>query len=214
MARRRDKRAEAIGARLECPACAYSLKGIDGAVVRCPECGLTIDRAAMVTARWRGSWYAVPGFSRLLLPVAWLAFASLPALFVVQMQGALAAALVVVGVTAAGWIGLLLLIRNDLQSGQAVVLALFAHVLFVGYGAALYLCLWGVVSAMAWQRPLVLVAIVPGLAVIWLCRRGERSIAGACVRQYLIGAMPDSARAALPRYDAGDEPRRRPDADA
>ena len=72
MTQRGAKQIENLRDEATCPACEYSLRGLEGDEVTCPECGLRINLAAYFANKWTGPWHQVPGFNSLLMPVAWL----------------------------------------------------------------------------------------------------------------------------------------------
>ena len=51
---------------LTCPRCGYSLYGLGGSVVQCPECGTLCNVARPIAAQWRKPWYKAPGFNTLV----------------------------------------------------------------------------------------------------------------------------------------------------
>lgn len=59
---------ESIREDLACPACGYNLRGLVGDLIRCPECGVSCDVAALVTARWTKPWYRAPRLTTVLWP--------------------------------------------------------------------------------------------------------------------------------------------------
>ncbi|MHC4109101.1 MAG: hypothetical protein ACYSTY_13560, partial [Planctomycetota bacterium] len=73
MSRRRRAGVEKLREELACPRCEYSLKGLRGDVVTCPECGTECDLAKLMLGQWVGPWYRAPGFGRILAPVACVA---------------------------------------------------------------------------------------------------------------------------------------------
>lgn len=54
---------------LACPQCEYNLRGLQGDVVHCPECGLGVDVARLITSRWTGPWHKAPGLLIIEIPV-------------------------------------------------------------------------------------------------------------------------------------------------
>ncbi|MHC4989540.1 MAG: hypothetical protein ACYTGC_01040, partial [Planctomycetota bacterium] len=181
---------------LACPGCGYSLRGLQGVVVTCPECGSPCDRASMITGRWRGPWHKAPGFSRLLWPVTWGFMLGLVTLFTAASgsHGRQTLALLVLAV--GGWIALLVMVRRDLRNGLAIPLALLAHLLLFGYLAGVLAIVLAVVriGLLGWPRGTTGLAnvlvwgavIVASVVWMWACRRGERFIAQQCIREHLL----------------------------
>lgn len=186
-------RVDAISQALTCPNCAYSLRGLPGDRIICPECGVAIDRAALVTTRWTGSWTQAPGYGQLISPVAWLTLCGLPLLaiapFEIHRRGfplitaSLGAALL------AFWFWRLLSVRTLAADDRGVSLSLLAHGLFAGYLAGTGMFIFalvrmlfypGIFELLIW--PIIMIAAVAALIA---CRRGERYIAGQCIRRYL-----------------------------
>lgn len=180
--------------KLVCPGCGYSLRGLPGDVATCPECGVSCDLAKLMMRQWIGPWYRAPGFNRILVPLLWpgLGWWVLVIVLGFEMQsGRLpAVTLLVAALLVAGWIWSMWRLRRLMPGGAAVLLALFAHALLLGY-------LVGVAGVIAFVvqtlRAGSLRRAVPMLAamavftgLIWLCRRGERFIAERCIRRHLI----------------------------
>jgi len=67
MAQGGEQLADQILNDLACPQCQYNLRGLRGAFVICPECGLGCDVAQMIARQWMGPWYNAPGFTQLLM---------------------------------------------------------------------------------------------------------------------------------------------------
>ncbi len=71
MSQRRRIGVDQVRQELTCPQCDYSLQGLAGDLVTCPECGTRSDLPKLIP-RWGFSpWYRAPGFSRILRPLAW-----------------------------------------------------------------------------------------------------------------------------------------------
>ncbi len=184
---------------LACPQCKYNLRGLAGDVVTCPECGTRCDVTKLLMGRWTGPWFHAPGFSRILLPVAWLLAGGMVTMTVwaweIERPGASTITTLSTVVFIGIWIGLLWRLRTQLPHGRAVALSILAHGLMAGYIAVL-IGLLGVLVAAVTAGSLaaglsVSVLSVPLVALMLLCRRGEKFIAGQCIRQYLI----DTAKA-------------------
>ncbi len=177
---------------LTCPGCGYSLRGLPGDVATCPECGVRCDLAKLMMREWIGPWYRAPGFNRVLFPVAWPGFGWWVLLFVwlyeTQAFGRPPIlTLLLAAVLVAGWSWSMWRLRLFMPRWEAVVLALFAHALLLGYLAGLIGVIAFVLQAIKTRSVALaapMVAFFAGLML--LCRRGERFIAERCIRRYLI----------------------------
>ena len=193
MTERGEEKLEGIQQDLACPGCEYNLRGLRGEVVICPECGGRVDVARLINKRWTGPLFNVPGYSRILVPVAWLVIGaqltSLPLVF--ELSRNLVPGLTVICIMAVifGWLCLMFGLARFMPRGRAIWLALFAHALFAGYAAGVAGIAW-LVAAMffsttnLWRVVLLLLIPVCG-GLLYLCRRGENYIARQCIRRYL-----------------------------
>jgi hypothetical protein len=194
-----SQHAEEIRQGITCPQCEYDLRGLPGAVVICPECGLEVDVAKVVVSRWTAPWYRAPGLNALFLPLAWIFLATLIAicaglvLFEFHMRStpwvALFTAVLIIGV----WLILLARLRNRLDNDMAIPLALFAHVVFVMYIAAIVMFLPAIILMMdAVFHGTAIAAIIHAvwlafsIGLFWAARWSERYIASHCIRQHLV----------------------------
>lgn len=191
---------------LACPGCEYNLRGLRGALVACPECGRLCDVVEMVARRWTQPWFNAPGLSTLFGPVAW---ASIMGIFVMPFvlfaplaASTRMAAMLVMFVV---WLVLMWRAWAVFRGGEGVTLALFAHVILVGYVAtvlglafAVLLVLGSVIRALTGRVgpvlepwPLVIslfggiVLALGTYVMLTVFRRGERYIAQRCIHQYL-----------------------------
>lgn len=189
----REQDADRIREQLECPRCEYSLRGLPGDQVICPECGQPCDIAQMIARNWTLPWTRAPAYSQLITPVAWAmggGLAALVALILAMARDAtpLPCMLVVTG-TWVVWLNRLGQIHATLGGEHAVVLSLLAHALAAGYVIAAGSVIAAVV--MLCSSPgmetlsLALVLVVAGVGGCILCRRGERRIAEDCIRRWL-----------------------------
>jgi hypothetical protein len=195
MAPRGEQTAQAVRDELACPQCEYSLRGLHGAVIKCPECGLECDIAMMIARRWCGPWTQAPGYSDLLRPVAVAAIAPLIVLLVfIHDRHSVRSGGVVGGVAilsaAILWAALLLRSERLLPNIHAIRLSLAAHALLAGYLAGIAGIVWSAVWAATAGSPAAVMmgafAILCLGALLVACRRGERVIAERCIRQYLL----------------------------
>ena len=179
---------------IACPSCAYSLLGLRGAVVRCPECGLLIDRAKLVVERWSIPWYSAPGLTRIELAGIWLAVGAITCFYLILTQGShsLDLNLTMGGPWLLGWI---LLFRRSLDgfggwtAWRLVVLGqLVAVGLVVGFGGVvigMMMVTIMLVSGDLLDAGLAAVATVVFGVVAYLSRHAERLAVEQCIRHHL-----------------------------
>jgi hypothetical protein len=196
MTERGHDKTDAIHRELRCPQCEYSLRGLPGESVTCPECGLHCDVARLIASRWTGPWWEAPGYNRLVWPVAWAVIVSAGWLIAGGILSAprydakaiLIALALVFGVPLI-WLGLLWNAYRFFADGRGLLLALLAHALFAGYVAATIGIAVSIGQLLWWfdiARIIAAAIFVPLLvALFWLCRRGERYIAQQCIRKYI-----------------------------
>ena len=187
---------EEIRQDIACPQCEYNLRGLRGDVVQCPECGMNCDVVELIERRWTKPWWTAPGFNRLVVPVVVATIdPMLLSVLMVARQGSVMIVPLAGTVVLFGW--LYLMFRIGLRGGtEAVLLSLLAHLIFVGYVIGVYGCIAmiirmvGMVLNQMLSLQLLGAAVVAGLlvALVWGCRRGERFIAGRCIRRYLAAA--------------------------
>ncbi len=189
---------------LACPQCGYNLRGLHGYIVDCPECGARCDVAMLMTRQWTRPWFHAPGFSTVSYTVLWLVGAGFVGLLTPvlgQEMGASAGlgGVLVVTLLLACWV---MTVRRACQwfgASEGLGLVAMAHVLFAGYLAGGIAVVVGLLHLLlGWTRfvttpsgqmlTTVPLAVVIGALVVWLCRRGERFIAGRCIRRHLRGA--------------------------
>lgn len=206
-----EQTVEAIREDLACPNCEYNLRGLAGAVVDCPECGHECDIARLVTAKWTGKWYKAPGLNRLMFPVLIAVVGGLASLVIamlyITMVNKGAQAEVVVPTFLFGVFGLWMYFlwrtrRVFVEPWRGPLLSLIAHLIFVGYmtGLGFLLATMGMMLSATFlngmngmpHNPTPLTAwvfmavyFVIGVSLFYAGRRGEKFIAGCCIRRYL-----------------------------
>lgn len=179
-----------------CPGCEYNLRGLLGPVVDCPECGLRSDVPELAARRWDKPWYKAPGFNTLAWPAVcvylWYFFL-MPMSYAYFGSRAGVAAVVLTGLTIWG----LLMYRayKVFDAAKGLLLALAMHVLVAGFlfgiiglFVTVILCVVGVIDGRAGEIKSVLIAALTlgcFVVVLWVSRRVERAIAGACIRHHL-----------------------------
>lgn len=196
---------EMIRQDLACPGCQYNLRGLHGSVVSCPECGTHCDVATLVTERWTESWWKAPGFNILIGPAA---------TFMVGIMLTLVTGMFVAADLVATWImvipAVLALIHwgylwyrvhHNFGEPRSLLLALLAHIIAVGMiisALALLISVLITVVELAYSpdpiRVVAYLAIIlfAGVALL-ICRKGEKFIAGHCIRQHLAKRAKEAA---------------------
>jgi hypothetical protein len=188
---------------LACLRCEYSLRGLPGAIVTCPECGLEHDVALVIARQWREPWHRAPKFNRLIYPLAWLFCGGLAGwlpLFILDMERGHSpygvVSILAAVVVAVGWALLLLSAHRALTVASGLALALLAHALFAGYIVGIVIMIWGAlgtaVAVMSGGGPVWVAAMIAAIVVgigcglVWACQRGEKYIASHCIRNHLL----------------------------
>ncbi len=196
MSQRRRIGVDQVRQELTCPQCDYSLQGLAGDLVTCPECGTTCDLPKLILRWGFRPWYRAPGFSRILRPLAWPGIGFWFILFVLAVEQSSVAhppiwtsglAIVVF----AAWLRAMWRVWKVLPGGRALWLSLLAHATLAGYLAAVVASFWlvGTLLRGGAQRAMVLLVwVLPIIGLAYACRRGEKFIAQQCIRQYLLEA--------------------------
>ncbi|MAE63847.1 MAG: hypothetical protein CMJ18_06200 [Phycisphaeraceae bacterium] len=181
---------ETIVRDVTCVACEYNLRGLQGPVVKCPECGAVTDVAALVASRWGGPWYRAPGFDRLARPLAVAVVGWLLTVFMAGVANATRAGfeLLVLAVVPAGalvaWVALI--VATGRRSGvEGVMLALLAHLIYSGYVFGFIGFLMTFAGAFMPDMSWLVVACGFCVAVMIACYHGERFIGRRCIARYL-----------------------------
>ena len=176
---------------LECPACQYNLRGLRGAVVKCPECGADVDIARLVSRKWTLKWWQAPGVNLLAAPVAVALVGGVIVLIALAYDAShsrppLTAMGLAVGCVAL-WSWLMVSIYKFWQGAWGCVLAMFAHAVLLLYDAGAIFALVGlVVSLSGADRAVVGVPMfLGGITAIVAGRWLERYIGHQCIRRYL-----------------------------
>ncbi len=184
---------------LTCPACEYNLRGLRGAVVQCPECGATCDVAKLITNRWRKPWYRAPKLNVVYTPTAiavvgLLTCNILAVLVAAALNGGAArnvgiATIITVLLLLLLWVAAMWRAYRVFDDPKGWVLAVLGHGLLIGYVGGLGMVISGLTMTFAVGgvpgAVFGLIIAVVGGALIWVCRRGEKYIAGQCIRRYL-----------------------------
>lgn len=182
---------EEIQRDLECPACTYNLRGLRGAVVKCPECGTDVDIAKLVSRKWTLKWWQAPGVNLLAAPVAVVLIGGVIALIAMGFEGSVRRppmiAIAVIVASIAAWSWLMLRIYNFWQGSWGCVLALFAHAVLFLYDIGAIVALIGFFSSVSGPGRAVygVPMFIGGVAAIVGGRWIERYIGHQCIRRYL-----------------------------
>ncbi len=189
--------AESIRDSLVCLKCSYSLRGLPGDVVTCPECGERTSIAVMITQQWRDPWFRAPLYNVLAIPLAWVFFILIIAGMAFAASDLQPAALpIAFGILLGGasvWLVLFYVAVKKFGSLEAVYLAMFLHLLFGGYLVGFFGVLVSVIGSIRavfggrgtgdlLQGGIVLVVCI---GIIAVARVGERFVARRCIRQHL-----------------------------
>ena len=59
-----------VRADVHCPSCQHNLRGLQGRVVECPECGHRCDIAALIQLKWNRSWRDTPYMPMVMAPAS------------------------------------------------------------------------------------------------------------------------------------------------
>ncbi len=185
---------EEIRQDIACPGCEYNLRGLRGAVVNCPECGLRCDIAQLISRKWTKPWYQAPGLHTLQAPasivvILLLVFPPgitfmLPPLFWLFLLAVLA----LLGVW--GWLMWRAWSLFDGPIGLA--LALLQHAVLLAYfGGGLVVAIGAGLTIVQLIEGEYLVAMLGvgfvclGSGAIILARYGEKYAAKRCIRRFL-----------------------------
>jgi hypothetical protein len=188
---------EEIRADLACPQCQYNLRGLQGELVACPECGTRCDVAQLIARQWQKPWYHAPGFNRLAIPAAWFYLAGIGSLSVLLFQIDISSeppVFLKLGLAAAVFGGFVLLLewnRRWWGGLEGALLSMIPVPIVFGFlvgGFGLLTCVLrmfsGDVATVFWSVVLFTVF----LAMVFFCREGEKFIARRCIRRYLANA--------------------------
>ena len=197
MTQRGERQIEKLREEATCPGCEYSLRGLSGEVITCPECGLIVDLVSLLKSQWTGPWHKLPTFKAIVRPV----FILMCGLFVgyaadgITNHKFIGLAISCFAVAMWGWYMVGLWRRCQLI--HALKLSLLALVVYGGYFVGLFCVFVGLICVfmilLALISPSGIVQVVSGIIlflvgiatwVIW--QIGDRYIASQCVRLYLL----------------------------
>ena len=187
-----DRGVDEIRQDLACPDCQYNLRGLIGAVISCPECGMTVNVGELVTHQWTRPWHKAPGYNRLAYPFMIALVGSVFAMLIgARMESfnliyGLVALALLTALTTMIWITR----ENGYEAGLHCLVLI--PLVIVGYLASLLVLVGGVIAALGY----VLSLHIPGIFFsgiisvcaaggVWISRKADRYIAGRCIARYL-----------------------------
>jgi hypothetical protein len=178
---------------LRCLSCRYPLRGLNGDIVTCPECGRAHNVANIIANRWRGRWYRAPGFNLLATPllaaVGWCLVIALASVLAQHSDDFLhIVAWIASAVAILVWIALIGRVVDRFGRG-AILLTLLIQLIFPLYLIAL-IALLVLSTALIEARggPPMLVAVgAAGVAIaaISIAKVLQRLVARRCIRLHL-----------------------------
>jgi len=194
-----------------CPGCGYSLRGLSGDIVTCPECGRRCDVASMIHRAWTLPWYTAPDFNLVALPSVWPVGGCIAWMFwngyydeVLEPNGHLVS-WAIGAVALAGWLWAMRRVWREWPGIAGARLAIFALVIVAGLFSVIigfFACMLFFVLALTHGNQIAAIACVLAPAVLSglfsLCYRGQRSIAERCIRRYLSRVPPLADQTANP----------------
>lgn len=212
MGRKPAKSLDEIRKEIHCPQCEYELRGQEGDVVRCPECGMLCNIARLVHQYWNGKWYQAPGMNIMLLPVAVLVIGTVGSSiltgyihFSLVMEGWVVFMMLMTCVVI-GWIAALVYAAHRVKGG--IWLGLLGHVAFglmiTGFIGTIFAGIRLVVVAVDGQSHLLLPALLillPFVGAVFAARWCEKFIARRCIKHHLNTLAQVSETQAVKDHD-------------
>lgn len=196
---------EMIRQDLACPACGYNLRGLPGAVVTCPECGTVCDVATLVTEQWTQSWWKAPGFNVIIGPAATLMVGVVLTLLAIALSStqlmspwfAVIFAVVVVSYWCYLWHG----VYRRFGDAWSLLLTLLAHAIATGMiVSAIAMIMTALFCLLEFMRSPDLIRVATyalvfliAIVTLFFCRKGEKFIAGHCIRLHLASRAKEAA---------------------
>jgi hypothetical protein len=195
MATRGEQHADQLRDALVCPQCEYSLRGLAGDEVNCPECGMHVNIASLITAKWTKPWWDAPLYNTLALPLAWVILSMLAAvvLFAATHRLNMSGELVLpwLGLSAIVWVFLLAYLQRRFGSAEGIWLALLVHLVVPFYMIGILGAIGMTVALLANLHALWVVSLYNffGLllfvALFISARLIERFVGHRCIRRHL-----------------------------
>ncbi|HWB19004.1 MAG TPA: hypothetical protein VG711_01795 [Phycisphaerales bacterium] len=195
---------------LHCPQCQYSLRGLPGPDIRCPECGRTWQSPELIAQFWKRKWWHVPAFTTVCLPGFFL-FLALIVLFLASVivvdSHAMSMPVFIAVYSAAmlaGWTYLCIRAVRIFGSSFAIAPIAVGHLAMVSLMAGAFaifssiiLLLDALMGPSASTASFVLVFLA-GLCLLMLGRAAERWIARLCLHQFIVNVVPTAAQPESP----------------
>jgi hypothetical protein len=217
MTQRGEQLADQIHADLACPQCQYSLRGLPGNEIVCPECGQPINIAAYVASRWTQAWYHAPLYNMLALPLTWAFFTLFGGLVWLTFLRETHQSLWIVSgayafIALGGWIWTLVYVRRRFGSDEGLLLALLIHLVLPMYILGLIGFVGMAVKtafdlSQYWFMGLLdLFWVAASVGVIVLGRVVERFVAKRCIQRYLRLRVAASSAASQPTHGNSTPP--------
>jgi len=210
MSERGKQLVESIRDTLACPACSYSLRGLHGDLITCPECGQQVNVPQFIAARWTQPLFSAPLYNTLAFPLAWVFLVGLGTLVVAAIiyDRDTPSAWFFLGATAmmlVGWLAMFWYAAKRFGSGEGVMLAVLLHLTLPGYILSMMMLVGGVAGVLAnfgpaWWIPLRFGILAAAGVLAFLAASGiERFVARRCIRRHLrmIAAQSSSPPAAV-----------------
>jgi hypothetical protein len=183
---------------LACPDCQYNLRGLSGTFVSCPECGMTVDVAQLVTQQWTRPWHKAPGYNRLAYPIV-IAAMGLPFAMVIGINmkseygaGVLVTIVLLIALLVTIWIA-----RKDGYEAWVHCVFLIPPVIG-GYLTCVFVIIGAVVNLVSAIESgdlagffLSVMMVLGAIGAFWGCRKLDRYIAGRCIARYLAHSSAD-----------------------
>lgn len=197
MTQRGEEQIEKLREEAICPGCKYSLRGLPGEVVTCPECGREINIALLIAEQWYGPWFKAPDFNILAWPVVWTVLALVVIIFSAYSFnppsffdfGALQIFLSLSAV--AIWIWIIKSMRRRFGYAEALKLSAILHVTYLFYLSAVVVFFVAVeeidLTRLHGLSKMIKLAMYSGLLIglIYLALRCEKYVGRWCIRRHL-----------------------------
>jgi hypothetical protein len=206
MTARGEQLTEQLRDAAKCPNCQYSLRGLPGDDVQCPECGTKVNIAALVSATWMRPWWEAPLYNTLAWPLAWVIFAFIGVLVVggASLRSPFAAE-IVLAASAGGivvWLFLLAYMQHRFGSPEGIWLALLLHVVVPFYMFGMVGAIGMTIKLIGEIRELWIVTLYNAIGLSLFVgmflggRMIERFVGRRCIRRHLRLMIESSSTSA------------------
>lgn len=197
MSKQGIEQAEVIRHSLTCLKCDYSLRGLPGYIVTCPECGERTNIAAVMMQQWTGPWYLAPLYNLLIIPLLWSLFVLVVGVIGMTVnqgkQIRLQVVMLIIFACAGIWFALIFAVKKKFGCSEGAFLALYIHIIFAGYVVGLVgfvaslIRLVNAIANQSWLTDLITNAVLlcACIGIFYIARVGERFIAARCIRQHV-----------------------------